>query len=366
MQNSDELAERLAATERELEQLKAEIARNDAKMHRTQQRELRLLRAEDLNTLLHELIDGLQQSYDLEMVTVVLCDPDHDVRHLLLAAGTPAESFEGLIIVESLIGLAPQYVTLRQPWLGAFAASDHQLIFPQSQDIASVAMIPLTHRQKLIGSINLGSADGGRFTRNHAADFLAHLGVIASYCVDNTVNRARLLRSGFTDVLTGWHNRRYLQVRLHEELARARRDQKNVVCLMIDVDHFKRINDTWGHAAGDAVLQELAGRIDSQVRASDVAARYGGEEFVVLLPDTRIDSGVLLAERIRAAVSSARYEIPSAEPQTITASIGIAGVTPGPDDDDLKTLGDSLIARADVALYKAKAEGRDRVIVSDA
>ncbi len=366
MQDSDELAERLAATERELEQLKAEIARNDAKMHRTQQRELRLLRAEDLNTLLHELIDGLQQSYDLEMVTVVLCDPDHDVRHLLLAAGTPAESFEGLIIVESLIGLAPQYVTLRQPWLGAFAASDHQLIFPQSQDIASVAMIPLTHRQKLIGSINLGSADGGRFTRNHAADFLAHLGVIASYCVDNTVNRARLLRSGFTDVLTGWHNRRYLQVRLHEELARARRDQKNVVCLMIDVDHFKRINDTWGHAAGDAVLQELAGRIDSQVRASDVAARYGGEEFVVLLPDTRIDSGVLLAERIRAAVSSARYEIPSAEPQTITASIGIAGVTPGPDDDDLKTLGDSLIARADVALYKAKAEGRDRVIVSDA
>ena len=366
MQDSDELAERLAATERELRDLKAEVARNEAKMHRTQQRELRLLRAEDLNALLHELIEGLQESYELEMVTVVLCDPDHDVRHLLLAAGTPAESFEGLIIVESLIGLAPQFVTMRQPWLGAFAASDHQLIFPQSQRIASVAMIPLTHREKLIGSINLGSADGGRFTRNHAADFLAHLGVIASYCIDNTVNRARLLRSGFTDVLTGWHNRRYLQVRLHEELARARRDRKNVVCLMIDVDHFKRINDTWGHAAGDSVLQELAGRIDSQVRASDVAARYGGEEFVVLLPDTTIESGMLLAERIRAAVSSSRYEIPGAEPQTITASIGIAGVMPEPDDDDLKTLGDSLIARADVALYKAKAQGRDRVVVSDA
>lgn len=365
MQDNEPIQTELAETRRELEDLKAEVARNDAKMHRTQQRELRLLHADDLESLLHELIGGLQRSYGLEMVTVVLCDPDHDVRHLLLAAGTPAESFDGLIMVESLTGLAPQYIALRHPWLGAFAACDHQLIFPQSQGLASVAMIPLTRQRKLIGSINLGSADGGRFTRDHAADFLAHLGVIASYCVDNTVNRARLLRSGFTDVLTGWHNRRYLQVRLHEELARARRDQSNLVCLMIDVDHFKRVNDTWGHAAGDKVLQELSSRIDSQVRASDVAARYGGEEFVVLLPDTDVSSGVILAERIRAAVSSSQYEIPGAEPQTITASIGIAGVAPGVDDDDLKTVGDSLIARADVALYRAKSEGRDRVAVDE-
>lgn len=365
MQDNDPMQQELAEARRELDDLKAEVARNDAKMHRTQQRELRLLHADDLESLLHELIDGLQKSYGLEMVTVVLCDPDHDVRHLLLAAGTPAESFDGLIMVESLTGLAPQYIALRHPWLGAFAACDHQLIFPQSKELASVAMIPLMRQRKLIGSINLGSADGGRFTRDHAADFLAHLGVIASYCVDNTVNRARLLRSGFTDVLTGWHNRRYLQVRLHEELARARRDQSNLVCLMIDVDHFKRINDTWGHAAGDAVLQELSSRIDSQVRASDVAARYGGEEFVVLLPDTDVASGVILAERIRAAVSSSKYDIPGAAPQIITASIGIAGVTPGADDDDLKTVGDSLVARADVALYRAKSEGRDRVAVDE-
>ena len=361
--SAEELQTKLAAVERELDGLKAEVRRNDAKMHRTQQRELRLLGADDIESLLDELIDGLRASFSLEMVTVVICDPDFDVRHLLLAAGTPAEQFDGLIMVESLTGLAPQYVNLRYPWLGAFAAADHQLIFPQSTSLASVAMIPLIHRQKLIGSINLGSADGGRFTREHAADFLAHLGVIASYCVDNTVNRARLLRSGFTDVLTGWHNRRYLQVRLQEELARARRDSSNVVCLMIDVDRFKRVNDTWGHAAGDAVLQELASRIDSQVRASDVAARYGGEEFVVLLPDTDVDAGVLLAERIRAAVSSAAYEIPDADPQTITASIGIASVVPAADDDDLKTVGDSLLARADVALYRAKSEGRDRIAV---
>jgi diguanylate cyclase (GGDEF)-like protein len=359
----EDLAARLKAVEAELEKLKAEVARNDAKMHQTQQRELRLLHAEDLETLLHELLGGLQESYGLEQVTVVLCDPDHDVRHLLLAAGTPAESFDGLLMVESLTGLAPQYVALRQPWLGPFAACDHQLIFPQSSGLSSVAMIPLMHRLQLIGSINLGSADASRFTRGHAADFLAQLGVIASYCLDNTVNRARLLRSGFTDVLTGWHNRRYLQVRLNEELARARRDGNHMACLMLDVDHFKRVNDTWGHAAGDAVLQELANRIDTQVRASDVAARYGGEEFVVLLPDTSNDSGVLLAERIRKAVSASDYALPNGESMSITASIGIAGVSPDADADDLKTLGDSLIARADVALYRAKSAGRDQVAV---
>ena len=365
MQIADDLVARLAAAERRLEELTAEVARNDEKMRLTQQRELRLLQAEDLETLIHELLDGLAASYGLERVTVVICDPDYDVRHLLLAAGTPADSFDGLLMVESLTGLAPQYVALRQPWLGAFAACDHQLIFPRSPDLASVAMIPLIRRRELIGSINFGSSDATRFTRAHAADFLAQLGVIASYCIENTVNRARLLRSGFTDVLTGWHNRRYLQVRLIEELARARRDRSHVVCLMLDVDHFKRVNDTWGHAAGDAVLQELANRIDSQVRASDVAARYGGEEFVVLLPDTDTSAGVSLAERIRKAVSGAQYDLPCGQKESITASIGIAGISPGPDDHDLKTIGDSLIARADVALYRAKSGGRDQVAVDE-
>ena len=363
MQQAEDLRARLRAAEQALTDLRAEVERNDAKMHRTQQRELRLLHSEDLQTLLHELTDGLQRNHDLQQVTVVLCDPDHDIRHLLLAAGTPAESFDGLIMVESLTGLAPQYVALRQPWLGAFAACDHQLVFPQSKGLASVAMIPLTHRRKLIGSLNLGSADKNRFTRAHSADFLAHLGVIASYCIDNTVNRARLLRSGFTDVLTGWHNRRYLQVRLHEELARARRDQTPIACLILDVDHFKSVNDTFGHAAGDYVLQEIANRIDAQVRKSDVAARYGGEEFVVLLPDTSIDDATTLAERIRRSVASAPYEMPGGQTREITASIGIAGITPDKDKDDLKTLGEALIAHADVALYEAKSAGRNRVAV---
>ena len=366
MTTVEELTTQLEATRRQLDELTAEVARNDDKMRRTQQRELRLLQAEGLDVLIVALTDGLRVSYGVEYVSLVLCDPDHDVRHLLLANGTPAEDFEHLIMVESVTGLAPQYIALRRPWLGAFAGCDHQLICPGANGMKSIAMIPLTHRGRLLGSINLCSSDAARFTRAHATDFLAHLGVIASFCVENTINRARLMRSGFTDVLTGWHNRRYLTVRLSEELARARRDGTRLICLMLDVDHFKRINDNWGHAAGDEVLREIAQRIESQVRASDVAARYGGEEFVVLMPHTDIASSLLLAERIRGAVSASPIDLPNGESVTITASIGIAEVQPAPEANDLKTTGDSLIARADVALYAAKSQGRDRVVVEAA
>ena len=366
MTSMEELEAQLEATRRQLEELTAEVARNDEIMRRAQMRELQLLQAESLDGLIRALIGGLRISYGVDYVSLVVCDPDHDIRHLLLANNTPAESFKDLLVVESIAGLAPQYIALQQPWLGSFAACDHQLICPGAGDARSIAMIPLSHRGKLLGSVNLCSNDPMRFTHVHASDFLAHMGVIASFCIENVVNRARLLRSGFTDVLTGWHNRRYLTVRIGEELARARRDQNRLVCLMLDVDHFKQVNDTWGHAAGDVVLQELAQRIESQVRASDVAARYGGEEFVVLLPGTDVDAAARLAERIRTEIAASPMSLPNGEEVTVTASIGIAEVSPGPDDKDLKTLGDSLIARADVALYAAKSAGRDQVVVEAA
>lgn len=364
--DKQEVAAQLASVRRQLEELTQEVARNDDKMRRTQERELALLQSPDLDSLIRNMTTGLRRSYGVESVSLVLADPDHDLRHLLLANGTPAETYDGLIIVESLSGLAPQYIALHQPWLGQFAACDHQMICADAIAAKSIAIIPLIFRQQLIGSINLCSVDPLRFTQNHASDFLAHLGVIASFSVENAVNRARLTRSGFTDVLTGWNNRRYLGVRMLEELARARRDAARLVCLMLDVDHFKRVNDTYGHAAGDEVLRELAQRIESQVRASDVAARYGGEEFVVLLPGTDIGSAKLLAERIRGAICASPVVLPNGATVTITVSIGIAEVAPSADDNDLKTLGDSLVARADVALYAAKSAGRDRVTVEAA
>ncbi|MEO1204567.1 MAG: DUF484 family protein, partial [Pseudomonadota bacterium] len=243
----------------ELSELRAQVASNDDKLRRAQRRELRLLKAQDLPALIAELTSGLCRDAGLQNVTLLLVDPEHDLRRLLAAAGTPAEAIDGLKVVDALTGLAPQYVALRGPWLGRFASSDHQRVFAgDAATLRSVAMIPLRNHGHLMGSINLGSSDAGRFTPDHATDFLAHFGVIAATCLENVANRARLLRSGFTDALTGWHNRRYLKLRLNEELARVKQDGHNLVCMMLDVDYFKAVNDTWGHMAGDVVLKEVA------------------------------------------------------------------------------------------------------------
>lgn len=345
----------------QLNRLESEARRNTRILRESQQRELALLNAESIAGLLRVMLVYLKDSYRLDQVSIVLADPDHDIRHLLMAGGSTEAEFPGLIFVDALAGLAPQYVALRQPWLGNYVRSDHALIMLDDPAVTSIALIPLTYKAKLIGSLNFGSKDPDRFTALHATDFFAHLGVIASFSLENVVNRARLLRSGFTDFLTGWHNRRYLQLRLKEELARARRDGTTLVCLMLDIDHFKAVNDTYGHAAGDEVLREIALRIEAQVRLSDVAARYGGEEFVVLLPATDTHAARVLAERIRAAISNEPIRINDSNEVTMTTSIGIAATEPPGNGDDLKTLGESLLARADVALYRAKSAGRNQV-----
>ena len=361
--DAQDLVAQLERTRSLLETLTDEVERNTEILHRSQERELELLQVQDLGGLFRYMLQGLALSYRLDANSVVLWDPDHDVRHLLVSGASVSSDLAGLSLVDSLAGLTPHYEALEQPWLGPYAPTDHCNLLPARGDLRSIAIIPLRREGRLLGSMNFGSADPNRFTSSHATDFFAHLGVIASFALENTVNRARLLRSGFTDFLTGWYNRRYLQVRIKEELARARRDRKALACLMLDVDHFKRINDSYGHAAGDRVLQEVAERIDSQIRATDVAARWGGEEFVILLPDTGSRAAVKLADRIREEVAASDVPIDDQESVAVTASIGIASETPKRDAADLKALADSLIGRADTALYEAKSAGRNRVVV---
>lgn len=358
----------MSSPEDELRRLRGQLgllteqaANNEAILRRSRARELALLNAENLPELFRRLTRGLQESFDLPHVSVLLCDPDHEVRHLLIAAGTSPVELADVVLVDALTGIAPHYTTLRGPWLGSYSAADHQLIFGRGTAPASIALIPLERQGRLMGSLNFGSADPGRYTRSHGTEFLGHLGVIASFALENAVNRARLLRSGITDVLTGWHNRRYLQTRLREELARSRRDGSPLTLLLIDIDHFKRVNDNHGHLAGDLVLTEVAQRIESRIRASDVAARYGGEEFVLALPDTDAAAGRSLAERLRVAVAERPIALADGTELGLTISAGLATVTPSRADEDLKTLAESLLARADVALYEAKSAGRDRV-----
>jgi two-component system cell cycle response regulator len=286
----DDLAQENAELKKRLLDMTAEAANNETILKRTQARELTLLRADSLAQLLHAMVDGLRESYSLDAVSVVLLDPQHEIRHLLLAAGDRLEEFKQIFFVDSWVGLAPQFAALHKPWLGPFIAADHHLLFPGAANLKSAALVPLPRKDRATGALCFGSRDATRFTRYHGTDFLTHLGAVAAVCVENAVNRARLLRAGITDFLTGWHNRRYLQQRLKEELARAQRHAGTMSCLMIDVDRFKSINDGYGHLAGDNALKEIAHRVVAQIRSMDTAARFGGDAFARSSPPCRLSS----------------------------------------------------------------------------
>lgn len=346
---------------RRLAALTDEARRNDEAWRRAQSREMALLEAESLGELLGLLTHGLRDSYRLDTVRLVLADPDHDISQLLASQGLPPTEFTGVSFVESLHGLAPGIAAGRRPWLGAYDRVDHALLLPTA-GLSSVALLPLDRENRLIGCLCFGSRAPRRFQPGLGTEFLEHLAIIAAFALESAVNRARLLRSGYTDALTGWHNRRYLEQRLAEEVARCRRERAPLTCLIIDVDHFKSVNDRFGHLAGDEVLRQLAQCIGAEVRGSDVSARYGGEEFVVLLPRTGIEAGFLLAERIRAAVAAEPIELPdNAVRVPMTVSIGAAEHQGGEGEEDLKVAAQRLLARADVALYEAKARGRNAV-----
>src|ERR1700760_4229581 len=286
-----------------LAELTDEVSRNDAILKKTQERELELLRAGSLAQLLEKLIHGLRSSFQLDSVTLILHDPNHEIRHLLAGDGFLLEELSEVQFVDVLATIAPRLGNLEKPWLGPFRLADHELLVPKERQNGSLALIPLRRSGQLDGVLVFSSADRFRFTRELASDFLAPLGVVAAICLENAVNRAKLVRSGLTDFLTGFHNRRYLHARLCEELARAQRDRHPIACLMIDVDHFKRINDEYGHLAGDAVLCEVAQRIDDEMRLSDTGARFGGDEFAIVLPHGSVTDGQRVASRVLEAVS---------------------------------------------------------------
>ncbi|HEX6871879.1 MAG TPA: diguanylate cyclase, partial [Micromonosporaceae bacterium] len=178
---------------------------------------------------------------------------------------------------------------------------------------------------------------------------------------DRTQLAERLRAAAITDPLTGLYNRRFFDEVLRVEAVRAERLGSPLSLIMVDLDDFKNVNDSYGHAAGDQVLAEAAERLRSSLRATDVVARYGGEEFVCLLPGTREESAVALAEHVRSVLSRTPVPVPDRQEQVrLTASLGVASARPRPRRSRIDT--DDLLYSADEAVYQAKAQGRNRVM----
>ncbi len=173
-----------------------------------------------------------------------------------------------------------------------------------------------------------------------------------------TRTNKELQEISITDSLTGLYNRRYMMETLSNEVSRADRMAHKFSVLMIDIDHFKQYNDAYGHLAGDDLLIKIAGLFKESIRDMDLAARYGGEEFLIILPEHGPDAARAVAERIRERVETETRD-KNDETEAVTVSIGVAAF---PDNGMTPT---ALIENADVALYRGKESGRNRVIVSD-
>jgi diguanylate cyclase (GGDEF)-like protein len=347
----------------QIRSLLAEARQNEEKMRRFDEVERQLIGTSALPELIRFVVHHYRAAFDLDAVTLALLDPEYELQRMLEATGWSLEQNPDLVFLSAATDLDVLYGVKQQPILDAFREIVHGRLFPDiTRPPASVALLPLVRQDLLIGSLNLGSCKADRFVNGHGTDFLERLAGIVAISLENAANHERLKLVGLTDALTSVHNRRYFIQRLREECAFAQRYQKDLALMFLDVDHFKRINDNFGHQSGDQVLRDVAQFIKSQLRPSDIIARYGGEEFVVLLPHTGVDHAMEVAERIRSGVANTVFRAQEGRSLQVTISIGIATHKGEGEDRPPEVLGDELVAVADRAVFKAKNIGRNRVV----
>ena len=181
----------------------------------------------------------------------------------------------------------------------------------------------------------------------------------AGMALSNLKLREALREQSIRDPLTGLYNRRYMEEVLKQQLSRVTRQLHPLGIIMIDIDHFKRFNDTYGHAAGDALLRELGQLLQSNIRGEDIACRYGGEEFTLIMPDASLEIAQRRAEHLRQEAEQLRLQEAGRSHEGITLSMGVA-IYP----QHGRTI-ETVLRAADAALYRAKQEGRDRVVVAE-
>ncbi len=230
----------------------------------------------------------------------------------------------------------------RDPWLTTvLPAATNVLIFPMHLDAQPVGVLIAEYGAKT-------SARVERRAVSIVEQFVSH----AALALTNTRLLLQVKAQAATDGLTGVANRRAFDSALEHEISRAKREGSPLSLILVDIDHFKRLNDEYGHQAGDDALREISQTLARVSRAGELVARYGGEEFGILLPGIELDDAAVAAERLRAAVEEA-----STQP-AVTASFGVATMRGGAID------GERLIRAADSALYEAKLQGRNRVVLA--
>ncbi len=322
----------------------------------------------DTKELLFRIVKKIAEIMPVTRCSIVRIDWLHKFAYVVASFETPDLTAIKLSlkkypeIEEALLHKKP--VIIRDITSDPLMSSVKDIVAPLG--IRSILVMPIIFKEKVIGTLFLRTS---RKQHEFSANEIRLLKTISDVSANTLYNaflfaqiedeKTRLEKLAITDYLTGIYNIRYFYHRIIEEFSRSERYVLPISCLMLDIDFFKKINDSYGHKTGDAVLKEFSLLLKHCTRKSDVLARYGGEEFIVMLPHTPLDGAIAEAERIRSAIKGHKFK--SLKNQIgITVSIGIS-VSP---NAKIKTH-DDLISAADDALYEAKKSGRDRVTVFD-
>lgn len=291
---------------------------------------------------------------------VLVVDDQEDNRALLCEILEDAdydviEAEDGKAAIEKAKQESPGVILLdiHMPVMDGYEACKILKEQPETVSIPVIFLTANTAEESVVKGLELGAYDYVTKPFNEK-ELLARIKVMTRIRESEKEAEEKAL----TDPLTGLYNRRYLMNRFKEEINRATRDNNPLSCFMVDIDFFKKVNDTYGHDAGDAVLKNIANILKTNLRDYDSAVRYGGEEFVVLLPNTSRASAVAVAEKIRIVTEEAVTVISDYEIK-VTLSIGVYGREQKFDSLE----GEAYITCADNALYLAKNRGRNKVIL---
>ena len=343
----NEMSDHLNTTITDLESSRDQLQRTVDRVGAT------LRSTHDMGQILDSILSTASDAVLADAGSLWLFTGTRDELYPALSRGVDENALDRLRVGEGIVGLvAERGITVKLPADdGGPKPSRHEPRFPVT------LAVPLYSSQRVTGVIALYRGSAAPFDRKDldTVVFLAEQGGVA---IENVLLHEDAQRLSLTDGLTGVWNRRYLQMQFRQTLASANRFDRPFSVLLLDLDNFKDVNDTFGHQRGDAILIEFSQRVSAALREIDTFVRYGGEEFICLLSETDIAGASTTAEKIRQTISNDPFTSVGEDPVTVTVSIGVACYP-------LHGNGyQSLIEAADQALYRAKEEGRDRVRVA--
>ncbi|KAA0875728.1 sensor domain-containing diguanylate cyclase [Nitrincola tapanii] len=321
--------------------------------------QLRILSCTSLAKLVEYLTSEFRDQFQLCAVNLILLDPEEMAQECLDSCPN-YQATRALQLLKQPLWL-PRLFPNQALFCGEPDGYFSQFCFPNQTDIASCALLPLMREECLIGCLALGSREPERYTQVLRYDYISHLAAVVSLALEQCISREILHKHSNTDALTRVLNRRAFNTQLIREIKRCQRTDENLICVLVDIDHFKQVNDQHGHLTGDKILRAVARLLQDSLRSTDTLARFGGEEFAILLPGCGFEEALRVVEGLRQRIESEPFHTHQNHPLRITASFGFTLCEARRVDEfELSELIETLLQNADQALYVSKHQGRNQ------